>query len=186
MIRAFLAMQLPETLRQEVAHLQSELKTHDADVKWIPVQNLHLTLKFLGNIEENQAAPLTETLKALTSSLSPFTFSLEGIGAFPKTTSPRVVWVGVTEGKEALEELAQGIEEACGKHGFPKEDRAFSPHLTIGRVRSRHGVAGLIKKLQVAEFKGGAPAQATQVVLLQSNLSPKGPIYTPLSEIPLG
>ena len=105
MIRAFLAVELPEPLRREVAAFQSELRSSGADVKWVEAENLHLTLKFLGKIETAQAASLKERLSAGLKGVSPFTVRLEGIGAFPKTTFPRVLWVGVGEGKERLVEL---------------------------------------------------------------------------------
>lgn len=185
MIRAFIAVELPDALRQEVASLQNDLQSAGADIKWVETNNLHLTLKFLGNIEEAQVPALKEALETATRPLTPFTLHLEGIGAFPRTTSPRVVWVGVTEGEKPLVELAQAVGNACSGLGFPAEDRPFSAHLTIGRVRSRDRLAPLIKKLQVAEFRGGTPAPIGKVILFQSTLSPHGPAYTPLAEIPL-
>jgi len=185
-MRAFVAVDLPEGLRREAAALQARFRSAGADVKWVEPENLHLTLKFLGSIEETQVSPLTERLKAAAGSLSSFTLRLEGIGAFPRTTDPRVIWVGVSEGKEKLAELASAVEQTCAELGFPKEERPFSPHLTIGRIRSRDHPAGLIKKLQVAEFCGETPAPVNQVILYQSTLSPQGPLYTPLAQIPLG
>lgn len=185
MIRAFLAVELPESLRQEVAAFQSQLKTARGDVKWVELDNLHLTLKFLGNIEESQLPSLKETLAAGVREIPPFAVHLEGIGAFPGTMNPRVIWVGASEGKESLIELAQAAERTCSDLGFTPEDRPFSAHLTIGRVRSRERLAPLIKKLQAAEFRGSVPAPVEKIVLFQSTLSPRGPTYTPLGEIPL-
>ncbi|MBI3323014.1 MAG: RNA 2',3'-cyclic phosphodiesterase [Candidatus Omnitrophica bacterium] len=184
-IRAFIAVELPEALRQEVGLFQGELRSAGADVKWVDPANLHLTLKFLGPIAEDRVPSLIEALQRACAGLSPFALTLEGIGAFPRTTSPRVVWVGIQEGKEPLAALAGRVEEGCSRLGFPGEERPFSAHLTIGRTRSPQGVARLIKKLQVAEFRGGAPARAERVVLFQSALGPKGPTYTPLAEVPL-
>ena len=186
MIRAFIAVALPESLRNEVAMLSAHLRSSEADVKWVAAGNLHLTLKFLGDIEENQVGPIEEALSAAVKSHSLFTIQLEGIGAFPRTTSPRVVWIGVGTGKEQLTQLAQCVEKTCIGLGFPEEERAFSPHLTIGRVRSRDRLAQLIKRLQVVEFCGKNPAQIDRLILFQSYLSPQGPTYTPLAEIPLG
>ena len=186
MIRAFVAVELPEALRQEAAAFGQELKRSGADVKWVEAANLHLTLKFLGDITPEQLSSLTEALKQACAGLSPFPFSVEGIGAFPKTTYPKVLWVGVHEGKERLAELAKRVEEACAALGFPAEERPFSPHLTIGRVRSQEGIARLIKELQLAEFRGSGPGRAERVTLFQSTLGPKGPFYTALAEIPFG
>lgn len=185
MTRAFIAVELPESVRQEVAALQADFKSSSADVKWVEAANLHLTLKFLGDIEEHQVSSLKETLGAALRDLTSFDIHLEGIGAFPKTTFPRVIWVGINQGEKQLVELANRVEQACAGLGFPKEERPFSAHLTIGRVRSKEHLAPFIKKLQLAEFRAGATAPITRVVLFQSTLSPKGPTYTPLAEIPL-
>ena len=228
MIRAFIAVELPEALRHEVAALQATLRATGAptsalpglgdlaahpargrgsraagaDVAWVKPANLHLTLKFLGNIDEKQRIAMSDQLLATAKTRKPFTIHLEGIGAFPSTRSPRVIWVGVTKGQEALTALAQAVEQACAGLGFLKEERPFSAHLTIGRVRSRpvrhpaargamsHGardrLAGLIKQLQVVEFRGATPAPVDHVTLFQSTLSPQGPTYTALATLPLG
>ncbi|MBI1953297.1 MAG: RNA 2',3'-cyclic phosphodiesterase [Candidatus Omnitrophica bacterium] len=184
-MRAFIAVELTDALKEEAASLQADLRATGADVKWVEPAHLHLTLKFLGEIQENQVEPLKSALTASVQGLSPFATSLEGIGAFPSTTRPRVIWVGVSQGKEALERLAGQVEEACAGLGFAGEERPFSAHLTIGRVRGPDRVASLIKKLQVVEFHGNAPAPIDRVILFQSILSPHGPAYTPLAEIPL-
>ena len=186
MIRAFIAVELPRTLQYEVAAFQTEFKKSGADVKWVEPANLHLTLKFLGEIEENRLAPIQEALGNAVGHRPHFTIHLEGIGAFPRTTSPRVIWVGVHEGGQELVALVQAVEQAASGVGFPPEERPFEPHLTIGRVRSPGGLAGLIKKLQVAEFRATSSAPVTRLTLFQSLLSPKGPTYSPLAEVPLG
>lgn len=185
MIRAFVAVELPGALREEVGRFTGELRSAGADVKWVDPANLHLTLKFLGGVPEEKVPSLTEALQRACAGVSPFTLTLEGIGAFPRTTSPRVIWVGVHEGKEPLAALAGGVEGECSRLGFPAEERPFSAHLTIGRTRSPQGIARLIKKLQVAEFRGGAPTRVERLVLFQSALSAHGPTYTPLAEVPL-
>lgn len=186
MIRAFLSIDLPEDVRQELADLQADFKKEGADVKWVESDNLHLTLKFLGDTEETQIEALKQSLTEAVRGTLPFTIQLEGIGAFPRTTSPRVVWVGANQGKAELEELAKKVETVCEKLEFPVEERPFSAHLTIGRVRSRDGLARLIKKLQGVEFRASHPAPVDRVILYQSTLSPRGPTYTPLAEFPLG
>lgn len=184
MIRAFIAVELPEELRREVAAFEAELKRAGADVKWVEAANLHLTLKFLGNVTEEQIASLKEPLAQACRPLSRFTLTLEGIGAFPKTTYPRVLWVGVNEGKERLIELAQQVEEACSKLGFAAEERPFAAHLTIGRVRSQEGIGRLVRQLQLAEFRGKTMTPVSRVTLFQSTLGSGGPAYAPLAEVP--
>ncbi|MCM8794809.1 MAG: RNA 2',3'-cyclic phosphodiesterase [Candidatus Omnitrophica bacterium] len=183
-MRCFIAVEPPEETRKEISRLQAELKQSGADVKWVEPGNIHLTLKFLGEIDEASIASLKEALSS-TLRFSPFTMTLEGIGAFPGTTNPRVIWVGVHQGEKESKELAADVDGICEKLGFPKEERPFSPHLTIGRVRSRDRMAPLIKRLQVAEFRCAQPVAVDRIVLFQSVLSPKGPCYTPLAEISL-
>ena len=181
-MRLFIAVDLPASVRQEVAAFQQDLKNSGADVKWVEMDNLHLTLKFLGDTKESRAGELKQTLGAAVKGKSPFEIHLEGIGAFPKTTSPRVIWVGVNLGEKQLVDLAHNIEEGCLTLGFPKEERPLSAHLTIGRVRSNNHLAPLIKKLQTAEFRASCPAPINRLILYQSTLSPHGPVYTPLAE----
>ena len=186
MIRAFIAIELPENLRREIASLQEKLRSTGADVKWVEPSNLHLTLKFLGNVEEAQASALIEALKSPVESYSAFPMRLEGIGAFPGTTSPRVIWVGTSEGGEALKKLAANVEKVCTQLGFPSEERPFSGHLTVGRVRSKDRLAALVKELQIVEFQAGARMLADRLILFRSTLFPKGSIYTSLAEFPIG
>jgi len=182
----FVAVEISEAARGEVARLQETLRAAGADVKWVEPKNLHLTLKFLGEISEKQARELEEGLRGAAGGISPFDFSLEGVGAFPNISRPQVVWVGVSSGKEKLAELAGAVENCCAGLGFPAEERPFSSHLTIGRVRSGKRPAGLTKKLQQATFRAEETARAQEVVLFQSTLSPRGSLYAPLARFHLG
>ncbi len=182
-MRAFIAAELSDTLRREIARCQEQFKETGADVKWVAPDNLHLTLKFLGEIDEQQEEKLKAAVAAAVREIPSFEMRIEGIGAFPRTTGPRVVWLGVHQGAEKLVTLAGKVEQACEELGFPKEDRPFSPHLTIGRVRSRNQLAPLVKRLQVAEFRGSEAVPVNRVSLFESVLSPKGPAYTIRAEI---
>ena len=185
-MRAFVAVELPQKIREAIAVCIADLKSAGADVKWVETGNLHLTLKFLGEITKPQAAQLKEALMQTAAGLSSFTLRIEGIGAFPRTTSPRVIWLGVREGEKSLAALAERVEETCVGLGFKKGERPFSAHLTIGRVRSRERLAPLIKRLQLAEFCATEPAPVEKITLFQSLLSPKGSSYVSLAEIRLG
>lgn len=192
-IRAFVAVELPAAAREEIRRLQEKLKQTGANVKWVRPESLHLTLKFLGNIEEERVPTLQGALARQLAGSARFEFQLEGIGAFPKTTAPRVLWIGVSEGERPLTQLAEQVERACEGIGFPRQERPFDsaqarpfvPHLTLGRVRGRQGLTGLVKTLQAAEFRSTSPAPVGRAVLFRSELSPQGARYTPLAEIPL-
>ena len=179
-MRAFVAVELPEAAREEVERLQETLQRSGADVKWVEPENLHLTLKFLGEIPEDQAGQVEEALRSAISSFRPFSFQLKGIGAFPRVNSPRVLWVGVGEGNLQLTELGATVEKCCLAVGFPAEDRPFSPHLTIGRIRPGPGLTRLIQQLEAAEFRCSAPAPVERIILFQSVLSAHSPTYSRL------
>lgn len=184
-MRAFIAVEMSGAAREAVARLQERMKAAGADVSWVKPENLHLTLKFLGEIGEERVQGLVETLSSSLLHLPPFTFTLEGAGAFPRPDRPKVLWAGIGEGKETLLRLAREVEAVCGRCGFPAEERPFSPHLTIGRVRSMRGLDRLAEELQGTAFQG-EKTEAREIVLFQSVLSPHGgPAYTPLAELPL-
>jgi len=184
-LRAFVAVEFPAPLRDPVVAVQATLRAAGADVTWVEPANLHLTLKFLGDVDDAKVPALTDALRAAVQPHAAFTMTVEGIGAFPSTRSPKVVWVGVAADPSLLAALAEGVDRACMALGFPSETRPFAPHLTIGRVRSRRGLAPLVKALQTVECLGGTPAPVDHVTLFQSTLSSKGPTYTPLAEFRL-
>ena len=186
MIRAFIAVPLPEALRREVSAIQTNLRTAASDIRWVDPANLHLTLKFLGSIEEEPLARLKEALQAAVRPISPFIFQLEGVGTFPRTSQPRVVWLGVSQGKEKLVEVAGVVEKTCVELGLPAQDRSFSPHLTLGRIQSKRKLEQLLERIKSVQLRRPPLAHARTLILFQSTLTPEGPIYNPLGEIQLG
>ncbi len=185
-MRLFVAVELSEQARAEVAALQAELRRSGADVKWVEPENLHLTLKFLGETAEEKVAALTGALRQAAAEARPFSISMEGLGAFPQNQHPRVLWTGIKEGRQPLEELAAGVEEACSRLGFPSGERPFSAHLTIGRVRSPAGLGPLVQRLRETRFGPSDRVEVRRAVLFRSVLSPQGPVYRALAELPLG
>ena len=186
MIRAFLAIELPASLRPVLSRAQEELKKSAADVKWVPVGNIHITLKFFGNITEEQVADIGEAVTALAANQEPFTLSVTDAGAFPSPKSPRVVWLGVGGELDLVQEFYRRLEIAFAALGFPPEDRPFSPHLTLGRVKSPAGRSALTDALVHLPPPEAPPFQVSEVVLFRSNLTPRGATYQPLKVIPLG
>ena len=181
-MRAFIAIELGQALHDELASLQAKLKASaGADVKWVEPQNIHLTLKFLGEVPENKIDKIKGALDAIAANMAAFTVSLSETGAFPNLNSPRVIWVGIKEGAIESAKLTEKIEEQLAKLGFPKEDRAFSAHLTLARVRSQKGRQRL--KESVDEINNSSVVHrpssvVTHITLFQSTLMPKGPVYT--------
>jgi 2'-5' RNA ligase len=186
MIRAFLAIDLPRGLRPWLAQVLGELQQSRADVRWVAADNIHLTLKFFGNITAEQAAAITGAAGEVAAAQTPFELLVTQPGAFPNLRNPRVVWLGLGGDTLALSQLFYRLEKAFAPMGFPPEDRAFNPHLTLGRVKSPKGRESLVRRLEGLAAPAAAPFKVSEMVLFKSTLTPKGSIYTPLQVIPLG
>lgn len=186
MIRTFLAIELPRALLSKIEEVQGGLRSSQADVRWVSLENLHLTLKFFGNIDESQIEPIVQSIDQAVQETPPIHLRAKGMGAFPNLRNPRVIWIGFVEGKEDLTSFQNKLEIELEKIGFPREDRPFHPHLTLGRVRSSRGKEDLIKSLERYREEEFGEIRAEKVVLFKSDLRPSGPIYTPLREIRLG
>lgn len=186
-MRTFIAIEISEDIRSILGQIQSHLKYSGADVKWVAPNNIHLTLKFLGEISENKCEEIKSILDKIGAASKPFEISVKDIGAFPKIEYPRVIWVGLDKGAKEAAALAAEIDEELSKMGFEKESRPFAAHLTIGRVRSSKNKDALKSKLTAYSLQPTAEDQAvSSVILFQSTLTPKGSIYTKLHESRLG
>jgi RNA 2',3'-cyclic 3'-phosphodiesterase len=186
MIRCFLAIDLPEELRPGLAQVQEELQRSHADVRWVAPGNIHLTLKFFGNVPDDEIDTLAQAAREAAAETSPLQLQATGAGAFPSPTAPRVVWLGLGGDIVHLTQLFYRLEKAFAALGYPPEGRAFNPHLTLGRVKSpanRERLAKLLAKLPPVDWP---PFEVKELILFQSVLSPKGSTYTPLQVIPLG
>lgn len=185
-MRTFIAIELSEGIREALAQIQSHLKYSGADVKWVENDNIHLTLKFLGEITEEKCEKVKSILDTIGKSLKPFEISIKDIGAFPKIDYPRIIWVGLDRGAVESKVLAEKIDEELSKIGFQKETRPFAAHLTIGRVRSSKNKEALKDKITLYAVRSTLYELISSITLYQSTLTPKGPIYTKLHEAHLG
>jgi 2'-5' RNA ligase len=182
--RAFIAIDLPvevqERLDQLIDHLRQSLP--DASVRWVPAVNIHLTVKFLGDVSEANYEMLTGLLRAEAAKHKRFVVSFGGLGAYPNKRRPRVIWVGV-ESPEELHSLQRGIEAEVTKLGYASEKRAYSPHLTLGRV-SRNARSGDIRRISkvLKEEEVGylGVARINTVHLYRSDLKSGGAVYSRL------
>lgn len=186
MIRAFLAIDLPESYRAGLSAVQDYLKKSGADVRWTNVANIHLTLKFFGDIEESQVETLAGAATPITGAIPAFTLGVQGLGTFPGPKSPRVIWLGLSGQTNILAHLVDNLEQAFAPLGFPPEKRKFTPHLTLGRVRSSQGREALSRALQTVTLPDFAEIQVQNLVLYRSTLRSQGALYTPLQKIALG
>ena len=152
-MRTFIALKLSDEIKEEFSRLEEKLKTAEADVKWVKPHNIHLTLKFLGDVEESKIGQIKNQL--------------------------RVLWVGLDRGSSEAEKIAKSIEDNLEKIGFPKEERPFSAHFTFGRVKSGKNKNKLKELISSLEVRPKSCA-IKHITLFQSTLTPKGPIYVPL------
>src|SRR5574341_1265941 len=184
-MRLFVAVNLPSEVRERLAAEQDRLRRAQADVSWVRAENIHVTLKFLGETEEKRLDRIRPGLLEVARGSAPFRIRVSGLGSFGGRV-PRVVWVGVQEGAEPLSGLAKDVEAAMAHLGFPREKRGFSAHLTLGRVRSPRNAAALLAALAETGAGPFGTVEVTQFDLMQSDLRPTGSVYTVLAEFPLG
>ncbi|GAB6164671.1 RNA 2',3'-cyclic phosphodiesterase [Thermostilla marina] len=185
-IRTFVAVDLDPAIVDGAGRAIARLRTSGADVKWVRPENMHLTLKFLGDVDARDVYDVCRAVQQAVAELPPFTVQVDGLGAFPTLDRPRVVWMGITEGGPQLIELADRVEQALVPLGFRREARKFRPHITLGRVRGGGGairfLADMLRKNE--RYEVGMTA-VDEVVVYSSDLQPEGPVYKPLGHAEL-
>jgi len=182
MVRAFIGIDIDETVRQKLVAVQEQLTATGAGLKLVEPSNIHVTMKFIGEISDDKVVSVSEALKRAAAGTKQFDIRVKGVGVFPNLGYIRVVWVGVTDGREDVVNLQQKIERELQPLGFHPE-RDFVPHLTIARVKTARGkgrLAAFVKEMGDAEF-GITRVQAIE--LKQSRLTQKGPIYSALARV---
>ncbi len=189
-IRTFVAIELSAGIKSELTRVQEMLKEKSATphLRWVNPANVHLTLKFLGNVPRDRIQEITAVLKEAGAGLSPFIIEVSGLGCFPGTKNPRVIWVGVQEGTGRLKRLQERVEERLATLGFKPEGRPFHPHLTLGRVRkgAHVGARRLIGSIVSATSVGDlGQMEVGEISLMESILHPTGAEYICLHSIPL-
>jgi 2'-5' RNA ligase len=185
-IRSFVAILLSEAVRSAVAEEISRLRPLAPRLGWVDPPNLHLTLKFLGELVAKELEEVKDALVEAVAGTPPFSLVLLGMGAFPGLARPRVLWIGVAEGGQAAQALQARVEEALGRRGFPKEGRPYSPHLTIARVREPRGLGALQQAMARDAQMAFGRFEVGALSLMRSDLSPAGARYTELAVFPLG
>ena len=186
MIRSFLAIEVPKPILKKIEEVQGDLRSALADVRWVNPEKIHLTLKFFGNIEESRIDLIVKSIEEPIRNTLPFSIIVRGVGAFPSLKTPRVIWMGLVDGKEVLTSLQKQMEKELGKIGFQPEDRPFHPHLTLGRMKLGRGKEDLMGRMEQHKEEEFGVFPVERVVLFKSDLRPIGPIYTPLRELRLG
>jgi len=185
-IRTFVAVQISAETRRRAGNLIERLRAAGADVKWVAPENLHLTLKFLGDVDAQEIPDVCRAIQTALADRAPFEFEVRGAGAFPKPDRPRTVWLGVTEGQDDLIAMNDRLEKPLAKLGFRRENRAFTPHLTIGRVRGGGpNVAALAELIGKNADFDARRTEVSEAVVFASHLDRSGPTYEPLARAQL-
>ncbi len=185
-MRLFIAVNLPPDERARLEREALALRAARLPVRWVAADALHLTLKFLGEVADARVGEVEKAMMEVAARSAPFRLELGGLGAFPNLRSPRVVWVGVQAPPE-LARLAAALEDAMAGLGFSRENRPFSPHLTLGRAE-RDARGGDFRALPAlaAKFDFRAEVEARSADLMRSHLSPRGARYERVLAAPLG
>jgi 2'-5' RNA ligase len=185
-IRSFIAVEVPQPLQARLGELLRELKRTDADVRWVRPESIHLTLKFLGSVSGEELEKLAGLVAPIISSWASFEVRLHGLGCFPSSRSPRIVWVGIQQGGAEASSLQKAVENQAAEVGFPPETRPFKPHLTLGRIRSSRGKGSLTQAVETRREVEIGSFWVNEVYLFKSELKPSGAIYTKLRTFPMG
>ncbi len=185
-LRTFIAIETPPNVVGRAAQLAKLLRPAAADVKWIAAENLHWTIKFLGNVRQRDLIDICRAMAAAAARSPAFRLDVRGAGAFPAVDRPRTIWLGAGEGAPALVDLAEAVEDEMAAIGFRKEGRRYEPHLTIGRVRTGGPTLAELGKLltEQSNFDGGT-MEIDEIVLFSSDLRPDGPVYEALERVEL-
>lgn len=179
-LRVFIAIDLPESVKEFLRTTSRELQKYGADVKWVRPESIHLTLKFLGEIPADLVPRLERELRPVFGTQAPTELSIRGLGGFPGLSRPRVVWAGLVDAAGSLRPLVAALDRVLEPLGFAPERRPFSPHLTLGRVRSNTGISALTDGMRRHVDVTGPSFTADHATLFRSDLKPTGAEYTAL------
>jgi len=186
-LRLFIALEVSPEVRERLVEAQRAIAAADAAVKWVRRDNIHLTVKFIGETDQAVVPEICGILERAAAAVEAFSYSVESVGTFPKNGPPRVIWAGVREGAGPIVSLYGGVNDSLRRVGVQYERRRFVPHITLGRVRARRGLPPDFHAA-VDSFRDRVfgVCAAREALLIASELTRKGPIYTPLHRAPLG
>ncbi len=179
-IRCFIAIEMPEPIQNQLVHIQGTLQKHIQKASWVKLGNIHLTLKFLGDVDPDDLESIREAIEAVTNRHRSFSLHIGGVGAFPNLARPRVIWAGVKIGAERVSALAQDINVALSHCGFALDTKKFNPHLTIARLKERIDLRPYTNQYRQYDRIQGTGMTVDAISLIQSQLHPNGAIYSTL------
>ena len=184
-LRTFVAVKMPETVLAAIDGVQKRMAAHRFNVRWVKTGNIHLTLKFLGEVDEDEIDGITAVLTEAVHGFAPLRLAAAGVGVFPSVKRARVIWVGISGQLSELAALQRSIEERLARIGYPHEKRPFSGHLTLGRVKGLIDAYRLTKAMGVFGDFVSQTFAVDRVILFKSDLRPSGAAYTELRQVTL-
>jgi 2'-5' RNA ligase len=179
-IRSFIAIELSPPLRHHIEKIQNELRSTTADVRWVRSEGIHLTLKFLGAIDDQRIDEIGDSIEECLADKSIFTVTVGSLGAFPNREHPKVIWLGIEDECGVLRKVHQTIDTRLTSLGFTAEKRTFSPHLTLGRIKSPKGRKTVSQRLATMGKCECGTLDVKEIILFKSDLKPSGAVYTKL------
>jgi 2'-5' RNA ligase len=185
-VRTFIAIELPQEVREYLESRQTDLASAGGDVKWVRPDDIHLTLAFLGNVPVEEIAAVAAAVRGAAAGMEPIRLRAGGAGCFPPRGRPRVVWIGIEEPTGALARLQGAVARATERFAEKPERREYKAHLTVGRVRGGRGAEELSEAVAALADAEGPEFEAAEVVIFESVLAREGPTYMPLASVPFG
>lgn len=175
-MRLFIAARINKEIEREVGEFLEQFHRLPGRIKWVEPHNIHITLKFLGETNSNEVEPLKQAIARATAKTGAFEAHLQGCGVFPNMRAPRVFWIGINDPQKRLTTLAARVDSELTPLGFDPEQRAFSPHLTLGRVKDDDNLEAVKTAFVKATF-GPLLLRVEKIHLVESQLKPSGPVY---------
>lgn len=186
-MRTFIAVDIGKSIRDQAVALQETLAVSATNVKWVEPENLHVTLLFLGEVDNRQIPAVCRAVSKVTAELPAFSMTVEQVGCFPNPRRPRVLWIGIGEGTQELVKLHDALELPLLELGcYRREERQYTPHITLGRVKTEGPADRLAASLQSHAGWRGGRIHVADLRVMSSELTPQGPLYTVLSRAKLG
>ncbi|HPO13297.1 MAG TPA: RNA 2',3'-cyclic phosphodiesterase [Candidatus Hydrogenedentes bacterium] len=184
-MRAFIAIELPEAIKDSLMSIRERLRHSGAKASWVHPENMHLTLRFLGEADQDAVNKISSLLEEAYHACGPLTLAVQGLGGFPNRRKPSVVWAGMEVRSGDLSAIQAHAEHAAQTAGLPPEEKAFHPHITLARIRDHQALGRLPETLEAAQTYYGGEFTASVVSLFSSELRPGGPVYRRLREFSL-
>lgn len=186
MIRSFIAVDIPNEIKNKIAEIQMELQQILPKVSWVKPSNIHLTLKFLGDVTPEQIPSIEEAIHDAVKGLQPFDIKIGGIRAFKNLSQPKVLWINIATEPTSIIQLAENLDSSLNCLSFPKESRKFTPHLTIARIRNHINLTKFVSYFDAYNKMDYVPIHIKQLSLIKSQLASEGAIYTKLKTVQFG